>query len=181
MKRSLTYKQSGVSIDEGEKLVRFIKPLAKATYTKGVVAGVGGFGAPFSLKFKKLKDPILVSGTDGVGTKLKVAFMADRHDSIGIDLVAMCVNDIVVTGAEPLFFLDYFATGRLDPDRQAAVVAGGAHSRRPAGDAVIGLASTGLDSNGYSLARKVFFGLLKLNPDTKIPKLGKPVAEELLT
>src|SRR3972149_10386140 len=138
MKRSLTYKQSGVSIDEGEKLVRFIKPLAKATYTKGVVAGVGGFGAPFSLKFKKLKDPILVSGPDGVATKLKVAFMADRHDTIGIDLVAMCVNDIVTAGAEPLFFLDYFATGKLDPLQVRDVVAGIAEGCRDAGCALIG-------------------------------------------
>ncbi|HZX36611.1 MAG TPA: phosphoribosylformylglycinamidine cyclo-ligase [Thermodesulfobacteriota bacterium] len=225
MKRSLTYKQSGVSIDEGEKLVRFIKPLAKATYTKGVVAGVGGFGAPFSLKFKKLKDPILVSGTDGVGTKLKVAFMADRHDSIGIDLVAMCVNDIVTSGAEPLFFLDYFATGRLNAEKASMIIksiakgcklagcalVGGETAEMPGlykkgeydlagfavgaverqrlidgrgikpGDAIIGIASSGLHSNGYSLARKVLFEKLRHKLSDKPKRFKKTIGEELLT
>lgn len=225
MKRSLTYKQSGVSIDEGEKLVNFIKPLAKATYTKGVVAGVGGFGAPFSLKFKKLKDPILVSGTDGVGTKLKVAFMADKHGTIGIDLVAMCVNDIVTSGAEPLFFLDYFATGRLSAKKASLIIKGiadgcklagcalvggetaempglykegeydlagfavGAVERRclidgkriKPGDAVIGIASSGLHSNGYSLARKLLFGKLRHKLSDKPKGFKKTLGEELLT
>lgn len=223
MKR-LTYKDSGVNIDEGERLVELIKPLAKSTARSGVLTGIGGFGASFSAKFKGLKDPVLVSSTDGVGTKLKVAFMADRHDTIGIDLVAMCVNDIITVGAEPLFFLDYFATNKLAAKKAAKVIKGIARGCRAAGcaliggetaempglykdgeydlagfsvgvvdkakmidgkgikpgDAIIGLASNGLHSNGYSLARKVFFERLKLKLKDKPTGLRRTVENELL-
>ena len=195
-----TYREAGVDIDAGDALVERIKPMARRTHRPGVLGGLGGFGGLFSLtQAGKYRDPVLVSGTDGVGTKLKLAFHLNRHDTVGIDLVAMCVNDIITTGAEPLFFLDYFATGRLDTDRAAAVIDGIARgceqagcallggetaelpgfyadgeydlagfavgvverdalidgARIQAGDAVIGVASSGLHSNGYSLARRV--------------------------
>src|SRR5512147_2524485 len=134
--KKMTYKAAGVDIDAGNRFVEKIKPLVKSTFRPEVLTDIGGFGGLF--KLGSYKDPVLVSGTDGVGTKLKVAFMADRHDTVGIDLVAMSVNDIIVTGAEPLFFLDYFATGKLDPDRQAAVVAGIAEGCRQSGCALIG-------------------------------------------
>ncbi len=221
----LTYKSAGVDIEAGNRFVELIRPLVRSTFRPEVLTDIGGFGGLFGLDIKKYREPVLVSGTDGVGTKLKVAFMADRHDTVGIDLVAMCVNDIIVTGAEPLFFLDYFATGRLDPERQAKVVSGIVEGCRQAGcsliggetaempgfyaegeydlagftvgvvdkagiidgssirpgDAVVGFASSGLHSNGYSLARKVFFDVLRLKPDTYVPELGKTVAAELLT
>ena len=195
---ALTYRDAGVDIDEGDRLVDLIKPLARPTLRPEVLAGIGGFGGLFALDLKKWKEPVLVSGTDGVGTKLKVAFEAGRHDTVGIDLVAMCVNDIAVVGAEPLWFLDYFATGKLSAEQGAAVVKGIAEGCLQAGcaliggetaelpgfyakgeydlagfsvgcverskivdgkdvapgDLVIGVASTGLHSNGYSLARK---------------------------
>ncbi|MGB8931402.1 MAG: phosphoribosylformylglycinamidine cyclo-ligase [Anaeromyxobacteraceae bacterium] len=195
---ALTYRDAGVDIDEGDRLVDLIKPLARPTLRPEVLAGIGGFGGLFALDLKKWKEPVLVSGTDGVGTKLKVAFEAGRHDTVGIDLVAMCVNDIAVVGAEPLWFLDYFATGKLSAEQGAAVVKGIAEGCRQAGcaliggetaelpgfyakgeydlagfsvgcverskivdgkdvvagDVVLGVASTGLHSNGYSLARK---------------------------
>jgi len=194
-----TYAQAGVNIDEGNALVEKIKPLAKATARSGTAAGLGGFGALFDLKAAGFRDPLLVSTTDGVGTKLKIAIATGQHDTIGIDLVAMCVNDLVVQGAEPLFFLDYFATGKLENDVAARVIAGiaagcqqagaalvggetaempgmyeaghydlagfsvGAVERdqilpRPtiqAGDVILGLASSGVHSNGYSLVRHV--------------------------
>jgi phosphoribosylformylglycinamidine cyclo-ligase len=192
------YKKAGVDIDAGERLVDAIGPLAKATARPGADAALGGFGGLFDLKAAGFKDPILVSGTDGVGTKLKIAFETGLHDTIGIDLVAMCVNDVLAQGAEPLFFLDYFATGKLDEKTAARVVAGiakgcaeagcaliggetaempgmyapgeydlagfcvGAAERErllprkvSAGDAMIGLASSGAHSNGYSLIRKI--------------------------
>jgi phosphoribosylformylglycinamidine cyclo-ligase len=194
----MTYRDAGVDIDAGDALVDRIKPLAKRTMRPEVLGGIGGFGALFEVP-KKYKDPVLVSGTDGVGTKLKLAFALDRHDTVGIDLVAMSVNDILVQGAEPLFFLDYFACGQLSVDTAAAVVGGIAKgcelsgcaliggetaempgmypageydlagfavgaveraqildgSKVAAGDVLLGLASSGFHSNGYSLVRKV--------------------------
>ncbi len=195
---SISYKDAGVDIDAGDALVERIKPLAKRTMRPEVLAGIGGFGALIEIS-KKYKEPVLVSGTDGVGTKLKLAFELNRHDSVGIDLVAMSVNDILVQGAEPLFFLDYFATGKLSLDTAEAVIAGiatgceqagcaligGETAEMPGmypdgeydlagfavgvveksrviggrdivpGDVVLGLASSGVHSNGYSLVRKL--------------------------
>jgi len=221
----ITYKDAGVDIESGNRFVKMIKPLVKATYRPEVIADIGGFGGLFSLNTNKYKNPVLVAGTDGVGTKLKIAFLADRHDTIGIDLVAMCVNDIVVQGAEPLFFLDYFATAKLDPEKGAEVVKGiaegcslsgcaligGETAEMPGfyssgeydlagfavgvverdgmidgssitvGNKLIGIASSGLHSNGYSLARKVIFDKLGLGVRDEIPGLGRTVADELLT
>jgi phosphoribosylformylglycinamidine cyclo-ligase len=221
---AITYKDAGVDIDAGNALVDRIRPLAKATQRPEVLGGIGGFAALCRIP-TGYQEPILVSGTDGVGTKLKTALAARRHDTIGIDLVAMCVNDVLVTGAEPLFFLDYFATGALDVDTAAAVIAGIAEGCRQAGcalvggetaelpglyhgadydlagfcvgvverarirplrelragDAVIGLPSSGLHSNGHSLARKVVLELLGLPLDARPPALGgASVADELL-
>jgi phosphoribosylformylglycinamidine cyclo-ligase len=136
-KPSLTYRDAGVDIDAGNSLVDRIKPLVKATHRPGVLAGLGGFGGLFELP-AGYSEPVLVSGTDGVGTKLKLALAMDRHDSIGVDLVGMCVNDVVVQGAEPLFFLDYYATGQLDVDTAASVVSGIANGCKQAGCALIG-------------------------------------------
>jgi phosphoribosylformylglycinamidine cyclo-ligase len=202
---AITYRDAGVDIDAGDELVERIKPHAARTMRPEVIGGLGGFGGLFAMP-KGYTDPVLVSGTDGVGTKLKVAFATGRHDTIGIDLVAMCVNDIAVAGAEPLFFLDYFASGKLDVKVGEAIVAGIADGCRQAGcaliggetaelpgfyaggeydlagfavgvverskildgariapgDRVIGLASSGLHSNGYSLARKVLLERLAL-------------------
>ena len=195
----LTYRDAGVDIEAGESLVERIKPLVQKTQRPECLGNIGGFGGLFELPIDRYRRPVLVSGTDGVGTKLKLAVILDRHDTIGIDLVAMCVNDVLVLGAEPLYFLDYFATGRLSPEHAQSVIAGiasgcetagaaliggetaempgmyspgdydlagfcvgvvekdqiidGSHIR--AGDQVLGLASSGLHSNGYSLARAV--------------------------
>jgi phosphoribosylformylglycinamidine cyclo-ligase len=219
---SLTYRDAGVDMDEGDRVVELIKPHARATLRPEVLSGIGGFGGLFALDTKKWKEPVLVSGTDGVGTKLKLAFAANRHDTIGQDLVAMCVNDVAVVGAEPLFFLDYFASGKLAAEQVAEVVKGIAHgcalagcaliggetaelpgfyakgeydlagfavgvversrivdgSRVRPGDAVVGIASTGLHSNGYSLARKVFE---KRGLDWTPPELaGRTLGDALL-
>jgi len=197
-REGLTYAQAGVDIDAGNRMVELIKPLVRATARPGADAEIGGFGGLFDLKRAGFKDPVLVAGTDGVGTKVMIAIETGKHDTIGIDLVAMSVNDLVVQGAEPLFFLDYFATGKLEPHVGAEVVKGIAAGCREArcaliggetaempglykagdydlagfsvgaverdallprgvtaGDVVLGLASSGLHSNGYSLARKV--------------------------
>ncbi|MCK5898772.1 MAG: phosphoribosylformylglycinamidine cyclo-ligase, partial [Methylococcales bacterium] len=137
-KQKLTYKQAGVDIEAGNQLVERIKPIAAKTRTAGVMAGLGGFGSLFELPLERYKQPILVSGTDGVGTKLKLAVELNQHDTIGIDLVAMCVNDIIVQGAESLFFLDYFATGKLDIDTAASVIEGIGKGCELAGAALVG-------------------------------------------
>jgi phosphoribosylformylglycinamidine cyclo-ligase len=134
----LTYRKSGVDIDEGERFVRLISPTVKKTFRPEVLTDIGSFGALFRLDTEKYREPILVSGTDGVGTKLKVAFKAGRHDTVGIDLVAMCVNDILTSGAEPLFFLDYFATGKLRAEDASRVVEGIARGCQEAGCALVG-------------------------------------------
>lgn len=219
-----TYRDAGVDIDAGDEFVDRIKPLVRSTFRPEVLTDLGGFGGLFGLQAGKYKEPILVSGTDGVGTKLKIAFMMDKHDTVGIDLVAMCANDIAVSGAEPLFFLDYFATGKLSVSKAQEVVAGIAEGCRQAGcaliggetaempsfypdgeydlagfavgvvekskivdgktirpgDAIIGLASTGLHSNGYSLARRVLFDQAKLSPADRVPELDRPLGEVLL-
>ena len=220
-----TYREAGVDIDAGDDFVDRIKPLVRSTFRPEVLADLGGFGGLFRLNAKKYEDPVLVSGTDGVGTKLKIAFMMDRHDTVGIDLVAMCVNDIAVSGAEPLFFLDYFASGRLRVTQAQEVVKGIAQGCREAGcaliggetaempsmyadgeydlagfavgvvdkpkiidgktiksgDAIIGVASSGLHSNGYSLVRRVFFDKAKLTVTSRLAELDQPLGEVLLT
>ncbi len=135
---SLTYKDSGVDITKGNQLIEKIKPIAKSTLRPGVLAGLGGFGAMFEIPLDKYKNPVLISGTDGVGTKLMVAEMLNKHDTIGIDLVAMCVNDLIVQGAEPLFFLDYYATGSLNPDIAISVISGIGEGCRQSGCSLIG-------------------------------------------
>ena len=222
---ALTYADSGVDIDAGNELVNRIKPLAKATHRLGVMGGIGGFGGLFDLKAAGFTDPVLVSATDGVGTKLKIAQTTGRHRKIGIDLVAMCVNDLIVQGAEPLFFLDYFATGNLAVDVAEAVVAGVAegcsmagcallggetaempgmypdgeydlagfavgaversqllpHGDIAAGDVLLGLASSGVHSNGYSLVRKILEKDLLMYSDAAPFQPGATLGEVLLT
>lgn len=224
MKQTNRYREAGVDIEAGDRLVDLIGPYAKATSRPGQIGGLGGFGGVFSTRNAGFNDPLLVSGTDGVGTKLKVAQMVNIHDTVGIDLVAMCVNDILTCGAEPLFFLDYYATGRLKIKVAQSVIKGiargckeagcvllggetaempgfygedeydlagfsvgavergrlidGSHIKK--GDLLIGMKSSGLHSNGYSLARKVFFDKMKLSPNARVKGLKLPIGKELL-
>jgi phosphoribosylformylglycinamidine cyclo-ligase len=223
-KRTLSYKDAGVDIDAGERFVQLLKPLARRTFTSGVKGEIGGFAALFTPDLSAYKRPVLVSATDGVGTKLRVASLMRRYDTIGIDLVAMCVNDVVVTGAVPLFFLDYLATAHLDVEMGVEIIKGISQGCLEAGcalvggetaempglyheggfemagfavgvvdeariidgisirprDAIIGLASRGLHSNGYALARRVLLEELKLGLDAKVTGLTVPLGEELL-
>ncbi len=225
MTEKLTYKDAGVDIDAGNRSVQLIKDSVKATYRPEVLGDLGGFGGLFALQAANYKEPVLVSGTDGVGTKLRLAFMLDKHDTIGQDAVAMCVNDILVQGAEPLFFLDYLAVGKLDPEQVADVVKGVASACRESGcaliggetaemngfypegeydiagfavgvveksklitsekvkegDILLGLPSSGVHSNGYSLVRKIVFEHKGFKGDEYIEELGKTIGEELLT
>jgi phosphoribosylformylglycinamidine cyclo-ligase len=221
---AIDYRASGVDIDAGNETVRRIKSLAKSTFTPGVLSDIGSFGGLFALDHSRYQQPVLVASTDGVGTKLKVAFMTGRHDTVGADLVNHCVNDILVQGAEPLFFLDYLATGRLSPDVAEQVIAGVARACREngcallggetaempgfyadgeydiagtivgvverskivdgraiaVGDTLIGLASAGLHTNGYSLARRVMFDVCHFTSDSLVPELGTTAGEALL-
>lgn len=223
--KTITYKDAGVDIDAGNASVELIKPYVKATNRPEVVGGLGGFGGLFAFDKSKYENPILVSGTDGVGTKLKLAFDMNKHDTIGIDAVAMCVNDILVSGAEPLFFLDYVGLGKLDPEQLAQVVKGvaegcmqahcalvggetaempgfypageydvagfcvgvvdrdkiidGSHIRP--GDAVIGLPSSGLHSNGFSLVRKLIYETAGMKNEDILDNDGRTLGEVLLT
>lgn len=218
------YKQAGVNIEAGYESVSRMKKHIQKTMRPGVMGGIGGFGGMFDLSTLGLKEPVLVSGTDGVGTKLMLAFMMDKHDTIGIDAVAMCVNDIVVQGAEPIYFLDYIACGKQVPEKIEAIVkgvaegcqqagcalVGGETAEMPgmygedeydiagfavgaceksdlitgekikAGDVLIGLASSGIHSNGYSLVRKIFFEQAKMKLDDYVEELGSTLGEELL-
>ncbi len=220
----MDYRSSGVDIDAGNEVVRRIKRLAKGTHTAGVLSEIGSFGGLFSLGALGLTDPVLVASADGVGTKLKLAFLTNVHDTIGQDLVNHCVNDILVQGARPAFFLDYLATGRLSPDVAAAIIEGialacrengcallgGETAEMPGfyqdgeydlagfiigvveradiidgkriapGDVLLGLPSSGLHTNGYSLARRIVFDHLKLNVTTHVPELQTTVGEALL-
>lgn len=221
---SITYKDAGVDKEAGYKQVSLIKDFIKKTHTPEVLSDLGGFSGLFQLDTSKYKEPVLVSGTDGVGTKLKIAFMMDKHDSIGEDCVAMCANDILCQGAKPLFFLDYIATGKLVPEKMAQVVEGVANgcikagaaliggetaempdfykddqydmagfcvgvvdkskiingSNISEGDHIIGLPSSGIHSNGYSLVRKIVFEKMGLHVDTYIEELETTIGEELL-
>ena len=220
----LTYADAGVDIDKANKLTCLISEIAKRTSRSGVIGEICGFGGLFSLNVANLERPVLVSSTDGVGTKLKIAAMLDKHDTVGIDLVAMCINDIIVQGAKPLFFLDYLSMGKLNNELAATIIKGigegciqakcaligGETAEMPGyyeddeydlagfavgivdnskiidgteirvGHKLIGLASSGLHSNGYSLVRKLCFDILKLKLDQEIPELGKTLGEELL-
>ena len=221
--RDKAYKDAGVDIQAGNTFVSRIKSMVASTYTKGVINDIGGFGGLFKPPMTMFNDPVLVASTDGVGTKLKFAFLFDRHDTVGIDLVAMSVNDIIVQGAKPLIFLDYFATGKLDVDKAADVIKGivegckeaqcaligGETAEMPdfypegeydlsgfcvgmvdndkivdgssigVGDQIIGLASSGVHSNGYSLVRKLY-AQSGLTPESRFPGSGRTVAEVLL-
>ena len=220
----MDYKQSGVDIDAGNEVVRRIRSLAKRTFTPGVLSQIGSFGGLFSLASTPMRDPVLVASADGVGTKLRVAFMTGIHNTVGRDLVNHCVNDILVQGAFPLFFLDYLATGRLDPDVAVRIVEGlsegcrengcallgGETAEMPgfyadgeydvagfivgaverahlidgrtigSGDVLIGLPSSGLHTNGYSLARRIAFEVAGLNVNDTVPELGTTIGDALL-
>jgi len=222
--KPITYADAGVDISRGDRAKDRIKYLAQKTFTRNVLGGIGGFGALYRLDLQKFKSPILVSSADGVGTKLKIAFEMGLHSSVGADLVNHCVNDIAVQGATPLFFLDYFASGKLDPEVTETVVSGlaeackangcaligGETAQMPgfyqpgeydvsgtivgvveksrmldgkgirAGDVVLGLASSGLHTNGYSLARKIFFDEMKLKPKSRLGGLEGSIGDEML-
>ena len=221
----MTYRDAGVDIDAGNESVSLIKDSVRATYRPEVLGDLGGFGGLFALRAQDYREPVLVSGTDGVGTKLRLAFLLNRHDTIGQDAVAMCVNDILVQGAEPLFFLDYLAVGKLEPTQVADVVSGVARAckesgcaliggetaemagfypvgeydiagfavgvvererlitsaRVKAGDVLLGLPSSGVHSNGYSLVRKIVFEHKGFHGDEYMEELGRTIGEELLT
>ena len=221
----MTYRDAGVDIDAGNESVSMIKDSVRATYRPEVLGDLGGFGGLFALRAQDYREPVLVSGTDGVGTKLRLAFLLNRHDTIGQDAVAMCVNDILVQGAEPLFFLDYLAVGKLEPTQVADVVSGVARAckesgcaliggetaemagfypvgeydiagfavgvvererlitsaRVKAGDVLLGLPSSGVHSNGYSLVRKIVFEHKGFRGDEYMEELGRSIGEELLT
>ena len=220
----MDYRQAGVDIDAGNEVVRRIRHLARATFTPGVLSDIGSFGGLFRLNAIPLRDPVLVASADGVGTKLRLAFLTGVHTTIGRDLVNHCVNDILVQGAEPLFFLDYLATGKLDPAVAVQIVEGLAQACREngcallggetaempgfyadgeydvagfivgavererlidgrgivPGDLLIGLSSSGLHTNGYSLARRIVFDVARLTPDAHVTELGRTVGEALL-
>ncbi|WP_277998694.1 phosphoribosylformylglycinamidine cyclo-ligase [Moorella sulfitireducens] len=222
--KGLTYAAAGVDIAAGNRAVELMREHVRCTFRPGVLGDMGGFGGLFALEPGRYRQPVLVAGTDGVGTKLKIAFLMDRHDTVGIDAVAMCVNDILVQGAEPLFFLDYLAVGKMVPEKVAQIVAGVAAGCRQAGCAliggetaempgfypedeydlagfavgivereelldgsrlrpgqvVLGLASSGLHSNGFSLARRVLLADAGYTLDWQVPELGRPLGEELL-
>jgi len=221
----LTYKEAGVDTKEGERAVSLMKPHVKKTFNENVLTGLGGFGSLFRLDVKGMEEPILVSGTDGVGTKLKLAFLMDKHDTVGQDCVAMCVNDILCQGAKPLFFLDYIATGKVKAEKIADIVKGIADgcvqagcalvggetaempdfysdgeydmagfavgvvdrkkmidgSKIKEGNAVIGISSSGIHSNGYSLVRKLFFDKLGMSTEDQVEELGTTLGEALIT
>lgn len=223
-KKKDTYAEAGVDIDAGNRFVKLIKPLVSKTFKPGVMTSIGGFSGVFSLNLQDIKNPVLVASTDGVGTKLKIAFMVDKHDTVGIDLVAMNVNDILVQGATPLFLMDYIATGKLEVEKTVQIVKGiaagcveaecsligGETAEMPdfyeegeydlagfvvgmadkyhlidgssiaVGHQLIGIASSGLHSNGYSLARRVFFNQLKMSVHDYVEEFGRTLGEELL-
>ncbi len=225
MSHALTYADAGVDIDKADGFIQSIEKIVKQTPRSGVIGAIGGFGGLFSLNAENFERPVLVSSADGVGTKLKIAFLTGKHDTIGIDLIAMCVNDIIVQGARPLFFLDYLSMGCLDTDVATSVIKGIAEGCRQAdcaliggetaempglyqaneydlagfivgivdnhkivdgteirvGHKLIGMASSGLHSNGFSLVRKICFDILNLDIDTHIPELNEPLGEALLT
>jgi phosphoribosylformylglycinamidine cyclo-ligase len=220
----MDYKTAGVDIDAGNETVRRIRALARSTFTSGVISEIGSFGGLFQLESGRFREAVLVASADGVGTKLKVAFMTGRHDTVGIDLVNHCVNDVLVQGADPLFFLDYLATGRLSPAVAEQIVGGVAAACRDngcallggetaempgfygdgeydlagfivgvadrerlvtgrqilVGDVLVGVPSSGLHTNGFSLARHIVFERLRLNVDTLVPELGRTVGEALM-
>jgi phosphoribosylformylglycinamidine cyclo-ligase len=220
----MDYKSAGVDIDAGSEAVRRIRALARSTFTSGVLSDIGSFGGLFQLETGRFREPVLVASADGVGTKLKIAFMTGRHTTVGVDLVNHCVNDILVQGAEPLFFLDYLATGRLLPEIAEQIVSGMAAACRDnncallggetaempgfyadgeydlagfvvgvaarerlitgrqiaVGDVLVGVPSSGLHTNGYSLARHIVFDRLGLSVSTHVPELGRTIGDALL-
>ena len=222
--KSYSYADAGVDIEAGNRLVDMVRPIVKKTYRTGVMTDIGGFAGLFSLNLQNVQNPVLVSSTDGVGTKLKIAFMTQKHDTIGLDLVAMCVNDIVVQGATPLFMLDYISMGKLNVERARQIISGiatgcmeakcsligGETAEMPGfysedeydlagfvvgladneelldgseiavGNRLIGLGSSGLHSNGYSLVRKIFFEGLNMSTDDYVQDFGRSLGEELL-